>query len=652
MRSSPQIASPNVWQALIGIVLFGLAAYHNSLAGAFVFDDHGMVVDPDLGRPLQGRLAGRPVVSLSFTLNYWLDGFQTRGYHLVNLLIHALTALTLFDLIRQTLSLPQLNKRYEKSAGWIALSATLLWLVHPLNTQAVTYIVQRCESLMGLLVLVAIWCYLRGHQHEDYRWYWLAGFACILASGCKEITLAVPVLVTLYDRLFLAESWRETIHRWRPLAILTIGPILGIVWLMIRGVLTDASGTVGFSIRRFTPWTYALTQMEVLPHYVGLAFWPRNLCLDYLDWPVRSRLVDVWPWATGLSLALVLTCWGLLTLRRWSFIPAWFFVILAPTSSVVPIQDPAFEHRMYLPLIAVILATVLLVEFITRFFPLKIRVCVSTVLTVVLLVVWTIRTVQRNEDYASEERLLAATLAIRPDNARSRMLYAEQLLVKGQAREALVHAERAMQRPDLVGDPTIEARCHQELGHLDEAERLLRKFLESREASGPGHYFLASVLLQAGKPNEAEPHARQAREIQKDLRSRLILALVLESLSRFEEANAIYAETRQVASPDFQPSLSPSARRVVLDPHATHYQLHEAYRDALAAVRLNTVEQPEEWDTYAIALARLGRYEEALRAGERALANEHRAGERAKLIKRLERYRAGRPYLPSGTTDE
>jgi tetratricopeptide (TPR) repeat protein len=650
MPALPAISGPSVRQALVAFALAGLAAYFNSFQGAFVFDDNGMIVDPDIGKPLAGRLAGRPVVSLTFTLNYWLDGFNTRGYHLANLTIHVLAALTLFDLLRRTLVLPRFGDRYANSAGWLAFAVALLWLVHPLNTQSVTYLVQRCESLMGMLVLVSFWCYLRGYQSGDGRWYWLAGLACVLASGCKELTLAVPVLAALYDRLFLAGSWRETLTRWKPLAILTIGPALGIALLLARGVLGDAGGTVGFAIPRYTPITYALTQTEVIPHYLYLSVWPKDLCLDYIDWPVRKNLGEVWPFALGLAVGLALSVLGLLRNRSWAFLPAWFFVILAPTSSIVPIQDPAFEHRMYLSLIAVVLGLALWVETILGAVPGRAKAILAALLVAGLLVALTGRTILRNEDYSSESKLVATTLAIRPDNARSRVVYAGYLLRIGLAKEALEQVRKALERSELVGDFTILANCHQELGQSAEAELVLKSLLESRPNDGKRNYAYALLLLQNGKPVEAEPYIRTAMQTINDIRTRLLLAVILEEQGKAGDAEAVYAQTRPLTPEGFRHALATSARRTALNPEATPFRLRQAYLDALGAVRLNSNRDWEEWDTFAIVLARLGKYAEAVAAGEKALAAAPGEYERAWLGRRLELFRAGKPYLQPGAT--
>lgn len=651
MPSLPAIPGPTVRHAIVVFALAGLAAYFNSFQGAFVFDDNGMVVDPDIGKPLAGRLAGRPVVSLTFTLNYWLDGFNTRGYHLANLMVHVAAAVTLFDLLRRTLALPRFGDRYSSSAGWIAFVVALLWLVHPLNTQSVTYIVQRCESLMGMLVLVSLWCYLRGVQTGRTFWFWFGGAACLFASGCKELTLAVPLLAALYDRLFLANSWRETLGRWKALAPLCVGPFLGIVFFLGRGVLTDTGGTVGFGVPRFTPVTYALTQADVIPHYLWLSVWPKDLCLDYIDWPVRKTLGEVWLQALGLVAILIGSAIGLLRSRPWAFLPAWFFVILAPTSSIIPIQDPAFEHRMYLSLIAVLIALVLAADSILRLLPRWPRIGIAVALTIGLLVSLTGRTILRNEDYRNEAKITFSTISIRPDNARSRVVYAGHLLRLGYAKEALEEVKRALEHPHLVGDFTILASCYQELGQSAEAEKVLRSLLEARPNDGKRNYALALILLQNGRPADAEPHARTAMQSLNDVRTRLLLAVILEERMKFDESEAVYAEARRIAPEGFRHSLSTSARRTALDPDATAFRLRQAYLDALAAVRLNPVDDWEEWDTFGIVLARLGKFKEAVTAGERALAaaGTRTDYERSWLAKRIALYRAGKPYSQQGS---
>lgn len=643
MTAPAPTPGPTLRHAVVLYALAGLAAYFNSFQGAFVFDDLGSIVDPDIGRPLRGRLAARPVASLSFTLNYWLDGFNTRGYHLGNLLIHVGAAVVLFDLVRRTLTLPRFGDRYAASAGWVALVAGLLWLVHPLNTQAVTYLVQRCESLMGLLVLVSLRCYVEGVTTGERRWHVLAGVACGLASGCKEITLGVPALAALYDRTFLANSWREVLARWRPLAGLTAGALVGVAILVATGVLTDPGGTVGFGVPRFTPTTYALTQTQVIPHYLWLSVWPKDLCLDYLDWPAPSVAAAA-PYLAGLAAALLATLVGVVRHAAWGFLLAWFFVILAPTSSVVPVQDPAFEHRMYLPLIAVVLAFVLAAERVLRVVPA--RAWIATAAVVALTVLLAGRTILRNEDYTSRGKLAFEVIRLRPDNARSRMVYASALLRAGRPQEALREVEIAARRPDLVPDFTLFGHCLQDVGRGAEAERVLRELVALKPTDPRRTAALASVLLVNGKAAAAEEQVRASLQAREDLAARVLLAASVEEQGR--DATAEYAAARRLVPEGYVHTLSVTARRQTLDPAATPGQLRQALLDARAAVRLADHDDWEQWDTLAICYARGGDFARAAAAEERAIAAaaSRTPYERQWLADRLALFRAGMPYPP------
>lgn len=651
MTAPDDAPGPTLRHAIALFAVAGLAAYFNSFQGAFLFDDLGMIVDPDIGKPLQGRLAGRPVVSLTFTVNYWLDGFNTRGYHLANLLIHVAAAVVLFDLVRRTLLLPRFAGRHQASANWLAFAVGLVWLVHPLNTQSVTYLVQRCESLMGLLVLVSLWAYLRGvtAAARPGRWYALAAVACMLASGCKELTLAVPVLAAVYDRTFLADSWRQVRGRWKPLAALCVGPALGIALVLARGFLTDKGGTVGFGVPRFTPVSYALTQTEVIPYYVWLAVWPHRLCIDYIDWWIPTA-AQAWPYLAALLVVLAVAVRGVVRHAAWGFLLAWFFVILAPTSSVIPIQDPAFEHRMYLPLIAVVVAAVFAGGWAVQKLPRPARGGAAAVALVVVTAALAGRTIVRNEDYTSPFAMAADVVAKRPNNGRARMAYAGMLLRAGRVDDALWQAETAARRSDLVTDWTVLGNCYQELGRGADAEAFLRGVLAGRPADWRRNYALAVVLLQNGKPAEAEECFRVAVPATIDLRCRILFAVCLDEQGKTADADAAFADARRATPDGYRHAMSVAARRTALDPTATPGHVRQAVLDARGAVRLNDHDDWEECDTLAICLARAGDYKAAVAAAERATAAA--AGrseyERAWLAKRRDLFRAGKPYLQPG----
>jgi hypothetical protein len=193
----------------------GLAVYANSWHAANVFDGGPHIIENKrvhtlwpLSVPLSG--SSRPLVYLTFALNYAWGGLNVEGYHAVNIAIHILAGLTLWGILRRTLALKPLAAPLDSAAEAIALIAALLWLLHPLQTQSVTYIYQRFESLMGLFFLLTLYCFIRGATAHDSRlWYAGSVLACFLSMSCKEVAAAAPLLVLAYDRLFVAESWRD-----------------------------------------------------------------------------------------------------------------------------------------------------------------------------------------------------------------------------------------------------------------------------------------------------------------------------------------------------------------------------------------------------------------------------------------------------------
>ena len=347
--------------AAVGLVAFGAAAYFSSLHGVFIFDDKPAIVENPAIRqlwPLGPILRGpRPVADLTFAVNYAIGDFHVIGYHLVNLAVHILAALTLFGIVRRTLSLPPLAERFGSAASALALAVALLWMAHPLQTESVTYIVQRAESLMGLFYLLTLYCAIRGFSSPDHRapWHAAAVAACALGMAVKPVMVSAPLVVLAYDRLFVAPSLKSALRRS---GRLYLG--LAATWLILALLVSRypaGQPTAGFGMELLTPWQYARTQFGVIAHYLALSFRPWPLCLDY-GWPVAWDVRDILPPAL---LVLALAGATLACLRRASplaFPGVWFFLILAPTSSVMPIHDLCFEHRMYLPLAAVVALTV------------------------------------------------------------------------------------------------------------------------------------------------------------------------------------------------------------------------------------------------------------------------------------------------------
>ena len=394
------------------LVLAGIFSYANSFKGVFVYDDAKWVVAnaPERAEdPIRYSFrARRPLVDLSLAWNYHLGELKPWGYHLFNLTVHLMAGLTLFGVIRRSLLLtanrtgpaersaagrvpgarpprarvptarpvgatqagelsPLQTLVSPQSAHWFAFAVTLLWIVHPLQTQSVTYIIQRGESMMGLFYLLTLYCVIRtsttDRQPHSTLWAVAAIFACTSGMASKGVMVTAPVVILLYDRIFLAGSFAALLRRrwWLYLGLAATWVVLILVGVA-PGVLNPnptGPATVGFGYSAISPWQYALTEPGVIFRYLQLTFWPVGQTLDYGDggngWRVVTSVgAAAWPIA-GLILLLGLTVVALITRPRLGFVSLAFFAILAPTSSVIPIKDPIYEHRMYLSLAAVVI---------------------------------------------------------------------------------------------------------------------------------------------------------------------------------------------------------------------------------------------------------------------------------------------------------
>ena len=247
------------WLLRAVLLIVATAAYWPSFRGAFVFDDFGHIVynwrlqSFSTFRP---ELAWntRPTVYLTLWLNYQigdlnvlghhLGPLNVLGYHLLNFAVHCVAGLTLFSLVRGTLRLPPMDKRWGRWADPIAFVAALLWLVHPLQTQAVTYIIQRCESMMGMFYLLALYGLLRASQSaRPWIWYITAVAAVWLGMGCKEVMATAPLVILLYDRIYLSSSWAMVFRR-RWAFYLAMTP--AVAWLVVVVLRNAAVATAGF----------------------------------------------------------------------------------------------------------------------------------------------------------------------------------------------------------------------------------------------------------------------------------------------------------------------------------------------------------------------------------------------------------------------
>ncbi len=512
---------------MVPVILAGLVVYVTSFDGVFLFDDAVHILQNERIHglwPLQEVLSGRrPVVDLTLAFNFALGGVKVEGYHAVNLAVHVIAALTLYGIIRRTLLRKRFRDRFGRASSHLALTVAVIWAVHPLQTQSVTYVIQRAESLMGLFYLLTLYCVIRGADSSRHiKWYAAAIVFCALGMGSKAVMVTAPVMVLLYDRVFLSESSVETFRRRWGL-YLCLAATWCVLWVcgLAQGVLSTSRkvATVGFSFKDITPPEYALTQFGVLVKYLNLSFWPYPLCLDYA-WPVARTVGVVVVPAIIIVALFVAVVWALIRGRWWGFVGAWFFVILAPTSSFIPIKDTFFEHRMYLPLAGVVTMVVIGGECISRYLAIylslanSLRRFAAVVLTGVIVVVLGYGTAQRNRNYHTAVLMWRDVVARRPENPRAHEQLGTALVASGKWHEAIPEYREAIQL-----DPDFTS----------------------------AHANLGNALTQTGRFEEAIRHYNRVRELDPyHVDARINLGHALDMLDHVDESIDAYREAARI----------------------------------------------------------------------------------------------------------
>ncbi len=507
--------------ALVVLTILTVAAYQNSLAAPFVFDDQPNIVENALIRSLLPlprffKETGRPVGFFSFALNYANGGTNVFGYHVVNLAIHVSAGILLFWLVLRLSSLPGNPNYIHKSCHTLAFSVAAIWAVHPLQTQSVTYTIQRFECLMGLFAIVFLCC-LVASTKSRFAWHWqVAGGAAVwLGMGCKESMLMVPLVGLLVDRAFLSTTWRETVQRrWLLHSLATMAAAAMLVW-RVWAYSTKPSTEMGFGMTEVTWWGYLRTQPEVLLHYLRLVVWPNHLSIDY-GWPIEDDPMKIY----GLgAIILVLLAASLIAWVHWPRIGVLalsVFLILGPTSSFLPIRDLAFEHRMYLALAPLVVLLVLAARWIGQRMmgDERMRKRASVILLLVIITGLCLRTSVRNRDYSDPVRLWSKAAHMAPHHPRPHLQWGSWLMRRGRSQEAIAQIEYALRL-----DPDY----------------------------GKGHHGLAVALASQGRDDEAAEHYQRAIELRPVFfNAHLNYANLCARQERFLDAERLYRIALQI----------------------------------------------------------------------------------------------------------
>ncbi len=554
------------WLAPLALTFAVALVYANSLSAPFLFDDAGAV----LGNPTIRSLAsfavfnppadgstttGRPVVNFSYALNYALGGEHVVGYRVVNVAIHALAALTLFGLLRRTFSCVRgrgplagdVSASSRASAllpssfnpDVAALTIAALWALHPLQTESVVCIAQRTESLCGLFYLLTLYAFTRatipsegGARCPQRAWLVVSVGSCLLGMAAKEVMVTAPLVVLLHDRTFVAGTFAGALRLRRGYYAALAG-----TWLLLAFLVLQNSGargaSAGFGLG-VTPWTYLLTQADAIVRYLGLTLWPHPLVLDH-GTGVAGALAEVWWQGVIVLMLLAATVWALVRRPVLGFVGAWFFLILAPSSSFVPlVAQTMAEHRMYLPLAAVLtVATLALFRFsgALRWPVVVALVAASAVVTAV-----------RNRDYRDAIAIWSDTVAHAPPHSRAFTNLGSAYVAAGRPAEALPPLERALAlNPSDYSAQRNRALALLALGRADEAAVIFAA-LPAREPGEAAEYFdLGNAYAREGRfPEAVAAYTRTGTLDPAHFAARANLGNALLAAGRATEAIAAY----------------------------------------------------------------------------------------------------------------
>ncbi len=404
---------------LLLILFFGIAAYSNTLTSSFQFDDVPTILENHSLQPLNfGKLwhfhPVRFITNLSFAFNLYLAGFQTWSFHISNLLIHLFTSMIVFQLTLWILRTPSVENEIPSSRQHLfALITALLFTAHPLQTEAVTYIVQRATSLAALFYLAALWMYLKARL-ESPRHYLLALCFTAAAMFTKEISFTLPFAILLSELFFFPISEKEPLSKkllcWTPFAAFLF--IIPLLYLTNAYLLVDGGGSINIlptTANNISRWDYLLTQFRVMRTYLRLLAFPVNQCLIY-DYRSSSGWGDPDVWA-AFSLLLSIFLLSLTFLRKnrlISFGILWFFLTLSVESTIIPLPDFIFEHRLYLPMFGFALFLTSLLWMISK------SIKLFTAISLSVVVVFSSMTYFRNEVWKSKVSLALDTVKKSP----------------------------------------------------------------------------------------------------------------------------------------------------------------------------------------------------------------------------------------------
>ncbi len=636
MDINKQDSSNHVSSDLLYILLLlflGLLAYANSFFASFYLDDYTNILRNEVVFDLSNfkrifeHCPERFLTYLTLAINYRIGGEDPLTYHIFNFFIHFSAALFLYLLAREICNTPALRtSRLNLQKNTAAFAVATIFLLHPLQTQSVTYVIQRAESMAGMFYLATLYFYVRvrleNSKSVTLKYLVLTGIAALCAAFSKETAVTLPVMIGLFE-VFLFETSIRALLRNKILLLLLVPAFLIVRYklgpLLQKGFFYDP----GIA---FTRKQYLLTQFSVLVTYLRLFFYPVGQNIDW-DFPVATSFFateTIFSFLVLLAL-LALSFAAYRQFRLLSLGIIGFFVTLAPTSTIIPIKDVIFEHRMYLAVAFLAMGCVQVIWYgLGSVRQRSRRVYLGALVMVILAIISTLTglTYLRNEVWMSKVSLWRDAVEKSPHKARPHNNYGRALYLLGgrmtpQARKEFKIANRldpawaipwhnlafisfedgdykqaidldlkALERePDYLDATYQLAKSYRELGQYQGArkylERLIRGFSKVRLL--PAYLDLIELYLQTGERPGALQLAREMTQLPDSLPGvDYYRGLAWYRLEEFRQAEFYFS--RQTAQQNKK-----IASLLMLG--QVHY-LMEDPKKAEAALRQILVEQP------------------------------------------------------------
>ena len=498
---------------VILIALLGTIVYSNTFLCPFQFDDNYYIVNNPVIRNIDNWLniwQFYPCRFLSFysiALNYHLHQWSMPGYHLFNLIVHLASAIMVWWLMRMTLLTPAMRGHGMVLHGEnIALLAGLVFVAHPIQTEAVTYIEQRAASMGALFYLVSLSSYIKSRLTFRKRWYIFSMVFAFAAMFTKENTCTLPLMILLYEYCFLRTDKGLD---WRYIApIMCTFLIIPLTMFLTKAIEIQEIHRAGDSSSGTSPANYILTQLRVMITYIRLVFFPFNQNVDY-DYPIIKSIFE-WPAVIsflGLSFIIYTARKLFFKYRLITFSIFWFFLTLLPESGSFVIQDVIFEHRLYLPMVGY---SILLVSGAYYFWGSNHFAAMVKIL-VVIIGCYAALTYQRNKIWHDDFSLWNDALQRHPHKARP---YGNRGVAYGE-RGDLVHAIADFNQAIEIYPNDAKSYCNRgkayaELGNLPQAIVDYNKAIELNPMLGVAYSNRAIIEHQLRENDQAVADEKKA----------------------------------------------------------------------------------------------------------------------------------------------